>query len=85
MSERWWMNLRKQHLPETIVSMITEKQGQHATDLHKVKPDKMTTPKRSDCKVPPLTKKLFAIVICLGKENQCSPVEHHWVYWTHSE
>lgn len=63
------MNLRKQHLPEIIVSMITEKQGQHVTDLNKVKPDKMTTPKRSGCKVPPLTKKLFAIAICLGKKK----------------
>lgn len=79
------MNPRKQHLPETIVLMISQRLGQHATDLHKVNPDKITPPKRSGCKVSPLTKKLLAIAIFWGKENQYSPWEHHWVYQTHSE
>lgn len=63
----------------THAHMNSQRLPQH-TDMHRLKPEKIPTWRRDGgLKVPGLTKKLFAIIICWQRENP-GP----WVYQPHS-
>lgn len=60
----------------------------HVQDLHEFKPNGVwhwDGRGGSRHGVPPLTKKLFVMFACWQRENQCSPVEYHWVYQQNSK
>lgn len=68
------MTLRKQFLPDTTYE-FTEIVTTCTNPAH-VKPDRIPAlRKASECKVSPLTKKVFATDTCWEMEDQSSPME----------
>lgn len=84
-SQSWWLTPRKQHLPDTtglITQMNLQRLWQHAQHLHRHNP---RTKKGSGYKIPPFTKKVFAIDSHREREVQFSSVEWHWVFQAYSK